>query len=205
MGTTFSLPGQPSNYIQVNEVGLKKCLTNQTDKNVINDCINKNIIAPSNNTHIGVNPWNGNGLPPNPACPTKQISILTTASTDSVVNGTWNNPISTTASTDSVVNGTWNNPISTTASTDSIVNGTWNNPILTTASINSVIDGTWNNPISATASINSVIDGTWNNPISISNYQNIDNFNLLNKNVNSKNITLLIIIIVTLLIVLMTK
>ena len=187
MGTTFSLPGQPSNYIQVNEIGLKNCLLNQTDKNVINNCINKNIIAPSNNTHIGVNPWNGNGLPPNSACPTKQISILTTGSTNTMDGKNWSNPISTTASTNTIVNGTWNNPISTTVST------------------NSVVDGTWNNPISTTASANSVVDGTWNNPTPISNFQNIDNFNLLNKNIDPKNITLLIIIIVTLLIVLMTK
>ena len=68
-----------------------------------------------------------------------------------------------------------------------------------------MVDGTWNNPISTTASANSVVDGTWNNPTPISNFQNIDNFNLLNKNIDPKNITLLIIIIVTLLIVLMTK
>ena len=32
----FSMPGYPTSYIQVNEIGLKDCLANNTDPNVIN-------------------------------------------------------------------------------------------------------------------------------------------------------------------------
>lgn len=128
MGTTFSLPGQPANYIQVNEVGLKNCLANQTDKNIINNCINQNIMAPSNNTQIGVNTWNGTGLPPNPLCPTKK------------------------------------------------------NPSLISNNV----------PFGGNLS-------------SVSTFQNLDSFNMLNMNFNQNNVTLLIVIIVTLLIVFMTK
>jgi hypothetical protein len=78
MGTVFSLPGEPSNYIQVNEIGLKTCLAEQTKQTSIYNCINQNILAPSNNTQIGVNSWNGSGLPPNPYCPPKQKSSPST-------------------------------------------------------------------------------------------------------------------------------
>jgi hypothetical protein len=70
MGSTFSLPGQATNYIQVNELGLQTCLANQTDNNAINNCISTNIVAPSvNSLQQGVNTWTGNGIPINSACP----------------------------------------------------------------------------------------------------------------------------------------
>ena len=143
MGTTFSLPGQPANYIQVNEVGLKNCLANQTDKNIINNCINQNIVAPSNNTQVGVNPWNGNGLPPNSMCPTKQNSSA--GQSQSIAFG-----------------------------------GNFQNTPTTTGNLQS----------------SSAFGG---------NFQNIDNFGVLNMNLNQNNMTLLIVIMVTLLIVFMTK
>jgi hypothetical protein len=65
----FSMPGYPTSYIQVNEIGLKDCLANNTDPNVINSCINQNIFAPStNNIPGGVTYWSGEQLPSNPAC-----------------------------------------------------------------------------------------------------------------------------------------
>lgn len=141
MGTTFSLPGQPANYIQVNEIGLKNCLANQTDKNIINNCINQNIVAPSNNTQIGVNLWNGTGLPPNPFCPAKQNS---------------------------------------------------------SSALNSA-------PFGGNSSI-TVNGATFGGNLSaISTFQNMDTFNMLNINFNQNNVTLLIVIIVTLLIVFMKK
>jgi len=136
MGTTFSLPGQPANYIQVNEVGLKNCLANQTDKNAINNCINQNIVAPSNNTQVGVNPWNSETLPPNPACPPKQ------------------------------------------------------NPSSTITTVNGAFGGLF---------------GGNSQSVPVSNFQNVDNFDVLNINFNQNNVTLLVVIVVTLLIVLMTK
>ena len=141
MGTTFSLPGQPANYIQVNEIGLKNCLANQTDKNKINNCINQNIVAPSNNTQIGVNPWNGTGLPPNPFCPAKQNSSPT---------------------------------------------------------INSAPFGG-----NSSMTVNGAAFG--GNLSGVSTFQNTDTFDMLNMNFNQNNITLLIVIIVSLLIVFMTK
>ena len=66
---TFSFLGYPTSYIQVNELGLNQCLTNKTDQNSINSCINQNIFAPAaNNSLSGVNVWMGEQLPPNPAC-----------------------------------------------------------------------------------------------------------------------------------------
>ena len=154
MGTTFSLPGQPANYIQVNEVGLKNCLANQTDKNIINNCINQNIVAPSNNTQIGVNPWNGTGLPPNPFCPAKQNSSPTFKSAPFGGNSSM------------TVNG------ATFGGNSSMM----------------LIGGTFGGNLSA-----------------VSTFQNMDTFNMLNMNFNQNNVTLLIVIIVTLLIIFMTK
>ena len=73
MGNIYSLPGQPSNYIQVDEVGLKNCLDSvgPNDAHSFNNCINQFIVAPANNTQVGVNPWHGKNLPPNPSCSTK--------------------------------------------------------------------------------------------------------------------------------------
>lgn len=69
---TFSMPGYPTSYVQINELGLKQCLTNQTDQNIINSCIYKNILAPSvNNTLSGISIWSSEQLPPNPACKKK--------------------------------------------------------------------------------------------------------------------------------------
>lgn len=66
---SFSMPGYPTSYIQVNEIGLKNCLANNTDPTVINSCINQNIFAPSTNgIPGGVTYWSGEQLPPNPAC-----------------------------------------------------------------------------------------------------------------------------------------
>jgi hypothetical protein len=66
---SFSIPGYPTSYIQVNEAGLKDCLLNQTDPTTINSCINQNILAPStNNIPGGVSYWSGEQLPSNPAC-----------------------------------------------------------------------------------------------------------------------------------------
>jgi hypothetical protein len=73
MGTTYSLPGEPSSYIQVNETGLKNCLAGKTGTNTINNCISENILGPTaNGSQSGVNVWTGSSLPANPACPTKQ-------------------------------------------------------------------------------------------------------------------------------------
>lgn len=149
MGTTFSLPGQPSNYVQVNEVGLKNCLANQTDKNSVNNCINQNIVGPSNNTQVGVNPWNSEGLPPNPTCPPKQNS----------------------------------------SSTIGTINGAFGANIQNNSSAGVAFGGNLQN----------------NNSGFMSNFQNVDNFDILNINLNQSNAALLIVIAVTLLIVLMTK
>jgi len=74
MGITYSLPGEPSSYIQVNDTGLKTCLANKTGSETINKCISENILGPvSNGSQSGVNYWNSSvTLPANPACPTKQ-------------------------------------------------------------------------------------------------------------------------------------
>ena len=73
MGTTYSLPGEPSSYIQVNEVGLKNCLYGANGTSTINNCISTNIVGPTTNgAQMGVNAWNSASLPANPACPTKQ-------------------------------------------------------------------------------------------------------------------------------------
>lgn len=73
MGTTYSLPGEPSSYIQVNELGLKNCLVGKSGSNTINNCISENILGPvANGGQSGVNAWTGSVLPVNPACPAKQ-------------------------------------------------------------------------------------------------------------------------------------
>jgi hypothetical protein len=73
MSTTYSLPGEPSSYIQVNESGLKTCLAKKNSSKEINNCISENILGPTaNGSHSRVNVWTGTSLPANPACPTKQ-------------------------------------------------------------------------------------------------------------------------------------
>lgn len=69
LNQTFSILGAPASYIQVDENSLKQCLNNQTNQDIINSCINKNVFAPSVNGGLtGVNVWNGTQLPPNHAC-----------------------------------------------------------------------------------------------------------------------------------------
>jgi hypothetical protein len=69
MGSTYSLPGEPSSYIQVDEVNLQNCLNSQKD---IHDCISEHILGPSNGFQVGVNVWTSpTTLPPNPACTVK--------------------------------------------------------------------------------------------------------------------------------------
>lgn len=66
---TFSIPGAPTSYIQTDVDGLKKCLQNVNDPNIINSCISQNIFAPSTYGALsGVNLWTGPQLPNNPAC-----------------------------------------------------------------------------------------------------------------------------------------
>lgn len=80
----FSIPGYPASYIQVSEYGLKGCLANQTDQNVINSCIYQYVLAPSaNNQLAGVSLWSGEQLPPNPACWTSNFNGTYTGASSS--------------------------------------------------------------------------------------------------------------------------